>query len=346
MIQSFQAYATDREPISGMAIQARLFGAYHTVRSPSGRITIRLPNSTDSGQLRDYSSRVGSPNDPDTTWYSVDAVTVRLDFTSPVKFIGTDNDFNTSHAKFDASTTRAMSKLIESVNIGLTQWKRTLRWLALSPELALNDIETRRDNMRGRGYRVLRAADDKLVTGHGGTMWASRKARITQDVWLLSQEAFEANISPPLWIDFLLDAHRAAMVGDLRACVVAAAIATETVIREGFRRSYPSLPESRARKILDSVPLHQLMQRMDETMGWSDGTASAAGFAAVKAVVKLRNDLLHQGSDHPASVVDHLPGVSRFVLQADETLVASVGGRDWLAASRSQSGIIATNRRY
>ena len=77
--------------------------------------------------------------------------------------------------------------------------------------------------------------------------------KVTEAAWEAAGRALAANTQPPVWVDFVIEAHRRLHVGDLRSAIVNGAIASETVIRAAFSATLPPIVSPMAARILEPV---------------------------------------------------------------------------------------------
>ncbi len=109
--------------------------------------------------------------------------------------------------------------------------------------------------------------------------------KVTEAAWEAAGCALAADRPPPVWIDFLIEAHRRLQVGDLRSAIVNGAIASETVIRSSFSATLPQIVSPVAVRILDVTPVQGLLSRWEEISGWDkegEGQREEPGSRAVR----------------------------------------------------------------
>ena len=214
----------------------------------------------------------------------------------------------------------AFSTVRASIDGALDRWKRTLRWIALAPEISIADIRTRNDALRGGGFNLFRASDDRLFRKEGGSLVMPGGGKVTEAAWEAARCALAADRPPPVWIDFLIEAHRRLRVGDLRSAIVNGAIASETVIRSSFSATVQPIVSPVATRILDVTPIQGLLSRWEEISGWDKVLAKNNGRSQVHALFDLRNTVMHSGlnaAEDLAPIRTLLPRVTAFILAAD-----------------------------
>lgn len=316
----FDAYATRVAEIDGLYVQAGTLGRGHVVRAAGGLVTISLPGSGQPDRFERREWIEGREEDARTTWYEVASVDVRVDLAKQVCFSGTDEDFNGIEVVRSSSAKEAFSTVRASIDRALDRWKRTLRWIALAPEICFTDIRTRDDALRGGGFNLFRASDDRLFRRDGGSLVMPGGGKVTEAAWEAAGCALAADRPPPVWIDFLIEAHRRLRVGDLRSAIVNGAIASETAIRSLFSMTLPPIVSAVAVRILDVTPVQGLLSRWEEISGWDKAKARDNGKSQVHALFDLRNAVLHNGlnaAEDWAPIRTLLPRVTAFVLAAD-----------------------------
>ena len=156
----FNAYATQVAEIDGLYVQISTLGRKHFVNTAGGSVTISLPGTGEPERFELRECVIDNETDPLTTWFEVKSVDLRLDLSSSVKFSGSEQDFNTMEVVRSPSAKEAFFTVRASIDCAFDRWKRTLRWIALAPEISFADIRTRDDALRGSGFDLFRASDN------------------------------------------------------------------------------------------------------------------------------------------------------------------------------------------
>lgn len=323
----FEAFATRTEVISGLWVQARTLGLHHVIDLPGAVVTITVPTiSEKSVELR--SSLARAPNDPDHTWFEVTSVHLTIDLKEEVEFEGSEADFNSMAVITSKASDRAFTTLKNASYDALELWKRTLRWIALAPQIGSGDIPSPLDLHHAQGFKVFRKSDGALFRGHGGTFFARGGGRVTRKAWDVAAIALTTGRRPPLWVDYMIEAHRRRAASDHRAAIVNAAIACETLIRRAFAVTLPPITSTIALSILEATPVQRLLQKWEAISGWSAAAAKSAGKSEVHELLNLRNAVMHQGVDDPHELgrIDKLlPKVTKFILRGNDHLAGPAG---------------------
>lgn len=153
---------------------------------------------------------------------------------------------------------------------------------------------------------------------------------MTSQAWNMAGELLKDGVHPPVWIDYAMEAHRRRGVGDLRATIVNAAIAIETVVRAVFLSTFEPVRSPVATRILDTTSVQSLLSRWDEISGWDKATAKKRGKSQVHDVLELRNAVMHEGlasRDRLGKISVLLPRATNFVLACDAHLAAASGSQ-------------------
>ncbi|MFM5950690.1 MAG: hypothetical protein ACKOPM_15910 [Novosphingobium sp.] len=327
----FNAYATRTESFDGLKVQLRTFGSSHRIDFPDGVLTITLPDEPD--EHSSYEGYVDSPDDPEHSWYGVNRVALRLDLAAPIKFDGTEVEFNTGALFHSVGAKRADQIVERTLDEGFDRWKRTLRWIALAPGIGFDEVETRYSATVGRGYRIYRSTDDRLFHSHGGRVSSGGHNKVSYEAWANAQAAFDASEAPPVYFDFMHEAHLRLRAGQLRMAIVNAAIAAETAIRSAFRSTLPALNSSPAEHFLEMVAAQAILVRWPEITALPKRDIKSEGSSEVHALFDLRNEVMHEGLSDPERLETFaplMPKVVRFILHADQVRRSNLKERDWI----------------
>lgn len=334
----FQIYATRVENINGLMIQKGTFGKRHLIKLGEGILTISLPS--EPGAHSTYHGYVAAPDHPEHSWYSVEQVDLRFDQTPSIRFDGHDEDFNT-RAVTQSDEARDAEKIIErSLDEGFDFWKRVLRWVAFAPGIGFDEFETRYSATVGRGYKIYRASDNLLFHNHGGRATAGGSdGQVNHQAWAFAQDAFDANEYPPVYFDFLHEAHLRLRAGQRRMAVVNAAIAAETAIRAAFRSTLPDMHSPVAERILESAAAQSLLSRWPDITGLTKRDVKSEGISDVHALLDLRNEIMHEGLSDATKleiIGELLPKVAHFILHADRFRQSNLNERNWISPAFGQ----------
>jgi hypothetical protein len=322
----FEAYATRRVSLNNLFVQQSTFGQSHSFDLDAGKITISLPSEPTAYEFRE--GLASDPENPLTTWYGFEEVSMRLDLSVPIQFKGDDTEFNGIEVVRSASANKAFGVLEIALDDGLDAWKRTLRWTAFAPEIDMSEIETTASQTVGLGFKVFRRSDDALFRAHGGRSTSHGGGKVTQDAWCSAGNALADGRLPPVWFDYLFDALRHRIVGDYRAAIIEAAVASETLVRTTLHAVVPPIANDVARRIIETANIQGLLARWSELTNISKAEAKKNGLSAVHALFNLRNEVMHSGLKERSAlseVVKLLPSITKFILAGDEHLRLSVG---------------------
>jgi hypothetical protein len=291
---------------------------------------------------------MGRPDDPETTWFEPHRVKVRVDLLRPISFSGTEAEFNSNKVINSSSAKAAFNASKASVNDALDIWRRTLRWIALSPHICISDIQSPFNSAKGRSLKIQRKRGGAIFRNHGGVWFVPVGGKVTIEAWAVVSRALQSQTQPPMWIDYLLEVHRARAAGNLREAIVNAAVAAEVVVRKAFASTLPAIPSLVASRSTDSAGIQSLLHRWEEVSGWDRATRQSRGKGEVHELFDLRNEVMHDGlniRERLGAISRLLPRVSEFVLASDAHLAQSAadairpspwdGSGQWLTSSRS-----------
>jgi hypothetical protein len=191
--------------------------------------------------------------------------------------------------QFDAPQTKRLDKRSDGLYLltrrAVDYWLRVVRW---KTGLGLIDVDARPENPSLFGGRLYNLA-------HGGAFYSPRigrsvavprRHRLSPDAWREISKSLVQGERPPIWNEYAMSAQQRIEVGDLKASIVDLAIAAESVVRQ-----FPKVPSKMRKK----KRISELFR--DWTQLGFPPVQHLSWFSDVKALVLVRNRIMHQGHD-------------------------------------------------
>jgi hypothetical protein len=198
----------------------------------------------------------------------------------------------------------------------LNYWLRVVRW---KTGLGLIDLDPRAESATLYGGRLVNSAHGGAFYSPlvGRTMVAPKRHRLTLLAWNEVVVAVAAGLTPPIWNEYLMSAHRRIEHGDLTAAVIDLAIAAESAIRRSVdERLVPATPEKERIKV-GRIPMGALLDRWDK-LGLP-ANSNLPWFRDIRALADVRNGIMHRGDDQRVQ-----PDLCRQVSAAVEQLIVAL----------------------
>jgi hypothetical protein len=146
-------------------------------------------------------------------------------------------------------------------------WLRVLRWKARIPHIG--EPEVSRERSGWSSYFEV------IETGH--RFWSGRQmlhaqisAEVTIEQWEVAQIALSAELTPPIWFDFLFEAIQRLNNGDELAAILSAAIGLEAIMRSLFSKhlSPETFSEPIVQEVFDLTNLRAIVNRRRKMSFW------------------------------------------------------------------------------
>lgn len=318
----FAAYVTRTAEIGGLFVERPTFGKAHRFETKLGRIEIALPSSSSA-----YSFREGPVAEPEAlrdNWFEPGHVEMRLELAEPVHFEGTEGQFN-SPTVYGTPLLRTLDPVLHGA---FDNWRRILRWAGLAPMIDLDEIEYQSSPYSGLGFKIIRAEDDKIFYGHGGTVSAAEGGKVTVEAWNIAGQLLADNATSPAWFDYLFEAVRKNSLGDYHAAVIASALACEALVRATLDAALPPIENPAAQYVISNAGIQALLQRWPDLSGQTKAEATANGKSEVHKLFDLRNELMHARLSDLGRLREigaTLPAITTFILAGDALLRERTG---------------------
>lgn len=311
-----------QQEVDCFEVKRPLLGMEHRFREAGQDVFVKLPAY--SGEIvKDAEAKyaraswaVDHPDDPNTTFYAVFRCTVgtRRPLSDPA------SDLPQLRANPPSELRRALQKpTADLLSQAFERWIKTLFWVSQErPLCSVHGNET----VYG-GQRIIGEPSEERLGSLGVTAVLTRRAHITMEHWTTAAAILAEDEPLPLWFNYLYEAFEQLHAAHLTRAVIAAAIASETVLRAYFWQVSGEPTNVTARRIIDNVAVQQLLTRWPELTGATKADLEKEGKKEVHKLFDYRNDAMHRGIslEHAgAEVTQLLIRTQAFVIDADRRL--------------------------
>lgn len=335
----FDAEARRRFEVQGLAVGGAVLGRSHSFRFAEHEIQVVIPTESPSDtdewhrQTRKIGWKVDDPDNPNTTQHQVLEVELRTElpgqlaideraFPEPLKF----RNVTDGQKRILNQTVDEYARLLAGA---FEHWQRTLRWLGGHYTVGFPLNRVGRDPYGQTSAYLHRRADGRGVWSQTALFIVQMQSVISINQWQLIQRVLSSAEEPPIWFDFISEAHQRHVSYDCRGTIISAAIACETVIRSMFWLNLSDVGNDEIRGIIDRAPAQAILGKWDQVAGpcpggnWEKGT--------VHALFDMRNSLMHLGEIGRSSdkVDAALKAATEFVGLADRAFSQRKGIPDW-----------------
>ncbi len=325
--------------MEGLAVSGAVLGQSHSFRFAEHEIQLVLPIASPPDadewhrQTHKISWRADDPDNPDTTEHRVIEVELRTElpvqlaidekaFPEPLKFLNVTDGQKTILTQTVDEYARLFAGAFE-------HWQRTLRWLGGYYTVGFPSNRVGRDPYGQTSAYLHRRADGRAVWRQPARIIARRPSVISTNQWQLVQRVLSSVEEPPIWFDFIAEAHQRHVTYDYRGTIISAAIACETVIRSMFWLNLSEVGNDEIRGIIDRAPAQAILGKWDQVAGPCPGGKWEKKI--IHALFDMRNSLMHSGEMRSGSdkVEAALKAATEFVRLADRAFSQRKVITDW-----------------
>lgn len=335
----FDAEARRPFEVLGLAVSGAVLGRSHSFRFAEHEIHLVLPAESppDAKEWQQRTKRTGwrtdAPDDPNTTEHQVFEVELCTEI--PIQLAIDERAFY-EPPKSRNVTDGQEKKLNQTADDyarllagAFDHWQRVLRWVAGHRSIGFPSSTVGRDPYGHRIANLHRRGDNRKVWFQTTSVAVQMQSTISLPRWEHVQRVLSSADKPPIWFDFISEAHQRYLSYDYRGTIISAAIACETIIRSMFWLNVPDVSNDEVRGIIDRAPLQAILGKWDHVAGacpvdsWEKGK--------VHALFDLRNTLMHSGEMHTGSekVEAALKAATEFVSLADRAFCLRKDIPDW-----------------
>lgn len=335
----FDAEARRRFEVQGLAVIGAVLGRSHSFRFAEHEIHLVLPTESPLGtdewhrQTRKIGWKTSDPDNPNTTEHQVLEVELRTEL--PVQLAIDERAFS-EPPKSRNVTGAQETKLNETANEyarllagAFEHWQRTLRWLGGHYAVGFPLNRVGRDPYGQTSAYLHRRADGRGMWSQTALFIVQRQSVISANQWQLIQRVLSSAEEPPIWFDFIAEAHQRHVSYDSRGTIISAAIGCETVIRSMFWLNVSDVGNEEIRGIIDRAPAQAILGKWDQVAGaCPEGKWEKK---IIHALFDMRNSLMHSGEMRSGSgkVEAALKAATEFVRLADRAFCQRKGITDW-----------------
>lgn len=307
--QPAKLFSNGRGTCAGTIFSGAILGRTHTFQYENHDIKISLPviqfaddsnePSGENAHLVNFRSGWVDRNSPERSFYSVEYldIEIAIDGTQEIpnstlahRAVQIPESKTGETAKLDEIAEKYQSMLVSVWR----HWIRMTRWATNQYQVGLNDIEI------GDGGEISYPRICERETRYA--VWASpvvfrvlRSAEIDLPRWDHIQTVLNTGHLPPIWFEYLVEAHSRFERSDFSGCLLSCAIACETITRAAFRRLAGTPLNETAGELIDRTAAQAILGNWKKLTGIkADG--------AVHALFDQRNKLVHSG---------HIDGIDR-----------------------------------
>lgn len=323
------------QQLSGFLVRQELLGVEHRFNVEGARAYLRLPafagvrpiGSNAAYQAVEWYG--DEPGDPSTTWYQVTSCE------SGLLVDWHDEDLPLLRTPRSEPKRQSLQSTANALMPKIwPAWARSLFWASQLYEIYAAPETAARDVRGGYGLHV--NEDGERLNSLGYVLVLNGGAKLKTETWKTMQDAFDRAETPPLWFNYLFDSYKSLDAGNATSAVISAAVACETAIRGLFWKTSSGVTHPTAVRIIDNVPVQQILGRWSELTGMSKQDTELVGKSKVHKVFELRNLAMHYGTTiHDAAEVRNLlTSVKSFIIDTDARISA-------LSAAHHTAGEIA-----
>lgn len=335
----FGAEARRRFEVEGLGVMGSVLGKTHTFFFEEHQVSLVLPTESPS-DVEEWNRRTRkfrwSANDlenPKTTSYAIRDIDM---ITGIHGQLGIDERALSERLKSRHATKRQGKKLDQTADRyaellagAFELWKATLRWIVGHLSVGMPSLAYGRDAYGGHVAYIHRKGDGQPVWAQSGLFVVRQIPSINLAQWNLLQEVLSSNHAPPVWFDFISEAHQRHSAYDERGAVLSATIACETLIRSMFWLDVPNVQNDKVRDLIDRTAAQAILGRWEDIAGecpdgeWDTGK--------IHKLFEVRNRLMHAGETQLVSrtIKPILDAATDFVKRADSVLCEKKGIPDW-----------------
>jgi hypothetical protein len=171
-------------------------------------------------------------------------------------------------------------------------WCRTLRWKTSCP---LFGLPTESYDAHP-GWRYVASADPvKHVASFNDTIKLTILPAVSIETWGAIQEALDAKLQPPIWIDFCHEAMRRRVAGDLRGAILDGAVSLEGFLRHKLLQALDPLPEEDVaiRKRIENWNMTDVLNNLNKVSTLRALDIAADTTVLMRKTFDTRNSLMH-----------------------------------------------------
>jgi hypothetical protein len=276
---------------------------------------------------------VDDPDDPDTTEHQVLEVELRTElprqlgiaeraFSEPTK---SRNVTGAQETKLN-ETADEYARLLAGA---FEHWQRNLRWVAGHRSVGFPSSRVGGDPHGQTSAYLHRRGDGRKVWVQTTSIIVQMQSTISVKQWELIQRVLSSAEDPPIWFDFIAEAHQRHVSYDYRGTIISAAIACETVIRSMFWLNVSDVGNEEIRGIIDRAPAQAILGKWDQVAGPCPGGKWEK--KVIHALFDMRNSLMHSGEMRSGSdkVEAALKAATEFVRLAGRAFSQRKGITDW-----------------
>ena len=146
------------------------------------------------------------------------------------------------------------------------------------------------------GWRYVASADPlKYISSFNDTIVISQLPAVSVDAWGAVQEALDARLQPPIWIDFWHEAMRRRSAGDLRGAMLDGAVSLESFLRHKLLQALDPLPEEETaiRKRIESWNMTDIFSNLGKVSTLRALEIDADTTTRMRKTFDTRNSLMH-----------------------------------------------------
>jgi hypothetical protein len=172
-------------------------------------------------------------------------------------------------------------------------WIRTLRWKSDFSEIGRPEISGCES---GWSTYLVAKPQEKQVWISTSVHVMKGARTITSEMWESVRDSLEAECSPPVYIDLMMDASEHVKLGDFQRATVDMAIACETFLRMLVANNLPDNISSSVASYVDDANIRQVLDKfIPEILGNSGKKELGKIKHKLHALFDTRNGIVHKG---------------------------------------------------
>lgn len=299
------ARSWNRFVVQRLSVAPQLLGAKHEFKFSGKRVELRLPRleRKSDGKLRDDKVSCRS-------WQIVDGEEIPIAYRifSVDLLIDVEGDLDIPDQALHMAPTRSelFSKEQQShlnslareyealAKTAIHHWLRILRW---KTHIAyLGEAEIAREES-GWATELISAQSNHGFWSPGHSFTVQMEKTISEVQWHETQSTLNAEITAPVWFDFIFEAMQRLNNKDTVAAVLSAAVGLELIIRTSLslHLSNESAKQPIVTTILDQANLRTIMNHRKRMTLWDAAWEKQFDNSAFEQLMNCRDAIMHRG---------------------------------------------------
>lgn len=297
-----ELYSRGEGHCRGTIFSGETLGHTHSFRFADHNVRIRLPHvdfesgddqpkGKNSKLVRFRSGRVDDKS-PSVSYYSVEYLILEIEIPDIHKIPQSTLDANVVQIPNEKSTTTSkldnISQYYQNLQYSTWRhWRKIARWSTNQYRIGLEDSQS--NSYHELSFpRICEKNTDFEIWSFPAILKIIRSAKIDINSWSHIESVLRSELNPPLWFDYLVEAHMRLDRHDYTGCLISSVIACETLARTIFRKLAGTPTNAVAGELVDRLAAQAIIGK------WKDLTGIKAD-GRVHQLFDQRNKLVHNG---------------------------------------------------